>query len=67
MRFYFEFKGKKLQGTECFSYQEARFILVKILDQCMRTYKKRYDKKIYGNEELKLQHKILSKLNLVIL
>lgn len=66
MKFHFEFKGKKLKGTECFSYQEAKFNLIKVLDQCMITYRRSYNKKIGGTEELKLQEKILSKLNLVI-
>ena len=41
MKLYFEFEGNKLKGTECYSYQGAKFILFKILDECMNTYKTR--------------------------
>lgn len=65
MKLYIEFNGNKLRGTECFSYQEARFMLIKILDQCMESYKKYYNKRIFGSEELQMQYKILSKLKMI--
>lgn len=65
MKLYIEFDGQKLSGTECFSYQEARFVLHKILDKCIVRYAKTQNKKIFGHEELKLHDKILAKLKLV--
>lgn len=66
MKIYLEFEGNKLTGTECINYQEARYIIIKILDQCMLRYKKYHNKKLFGHEEEKLQHKILSKLRFVV-
>jgi hypothetical protein len=66
MKFYFEFKGKKLKNTECFSYQEGQFILFKIVDQCLDTYRRNYNNQIFGDEELRIQEKILSQLKLRI-
>lgn len=66
MQYYFEFKGKKLKNTECFTYQEGQFILLKIVDQCLSEYRKYYDQQIFGEEELRFQEKILSHLTLRI-
>ena len=66
MKFYFEFKGKKLRNTECFSYQEGQFILLKIVDQCLSVYRKNYNNQIFGEEELRFQEKVLSHLRLRI-
>jgi hypothetical protein len=65
MKFYIEFQGYKLTKTECYNYEEARYFLTKILDQCMHCYKQRNPVKISGSEEFNLQYKILSKLKLV--
>lgn len=66
MLYYFEFKGKKLKNTECFSYQEGQFILLKIVDQCLAEYRKKMKPQIFGEEELRFQEKILSNLTLRI-
>ena len=66
MKLYFEFEGNKLKGTECYSYQGAKFILFKILDECMNTYKMKNRNRVMGYDEIILQHKILSKLKLVL-
>lgn len=66
MKLYIEFDGRKLTGTECFSYQEAQFVLYKILEKCMARYSKNHGKRIFEHEELKLQDKILSKLKLIV-
>jgi hypothetical protein len=66
MTFYFEFKGKKLKNTECFSYQEGQFILFKIVDECLAAYRRNYNNQIFGDEELRIQEKILSQLKLRI-
>ncbi|MGZ3692296.1 MAG: hypothetical protein ACXVAX_12380 [Pseudobdellovibrio sp.] len=66
MKLYFEFEGNKLKGTECYSYHSAKFMLFKILDECMNTYKTRSKNKMLGNDEIIMQHKILSKLKLVL-
>lgn len=66
MVYYFEFKGKKLRNTECFSYQEGQFILLKIVDQCLSEYRKNMNQQIFGEEELRFQEKILAHLTLRI-
>lgn len=63
---YFEFKGKKLSGTDCYTYQEAKYVLFKIVDQCISTYKKKYNKHLTASEELYMYYKILSKLQMVV-
>lgn len=65
MKLYFEFKGKKLKGTESFSYQEAKYKLAKLLEQCINTHKKAYNIAYLGEEELILSQKILMNLTLV--
>lgn len=65
MTLYLEFNGKRLKGTECFNYQEARYVLIKILDQCMDTYKKNYNERVSATEQLQIQYKILSSLKMV--
>lgn len=66
MKFYYEFKGNKLLGTECFSYQEAKVVLVKIVDQCVKSYRRNYGHYLLTHDELRLQSKILSQLKLVV-
>ncbi len=66
MLYYFEFKGKKLRNTECFSYQEGQFILLKIVEQCLNEYRKNMNQQIFGEEELRFQEKVLSHLTLRI-
>lgn len=66
MLYYFEFKGKKLKNTECFSYQEGQFILLKIVDQCLAEYRKKMNQQVFGEEELRFQEKVLSYLTLRI-
>lgn len=66
MLYYFEFKGKKLKNTECFTYQEGQFILLKIVDQCLSEYRIKRNHQIFGEEELRFQEKILSHLTLRI-
>ena len=65
MKFYIEFQGYKITKTECYNYEEARYFLTKILDQCMHCYKRKENRKLSGAEEFKMQYKILSKLRLV--
>ena len=66
MKFYYELKGNKLNGTECRSYQQAKFILFKIIDECIEHYEFAHNRKMNCTEELRFQNKILSKLKLVI-
>lgn len=65
MTLYFEFKGKKLKGTESFSYQEAKYKLAKLVEQCIDAHKFSYNKTYLGEEELILCNKILINLKLV--
>lgn len=65
MKLYIEFAGTKLNGTECLTYQEARFMVFKIVDQCIVNYRKHNKRKVFATEEMWLQSKILAKLKLI--
>ncbi len=65
MKLYIEFAGAKLSGTECLTYQEAQFMVFKIIDQCIVNYRKHNNRKVFAPEEMKLQTKIMSKLKLI--
>lgn len=65
MKLYLEFAGTKLNGTECLTYQEAQFMVFKIIDQCIVNYRKNNKRKVFAPEEMKMQSKIMSKLKLI--
>lgn len=67
MKLYIEFAGTKLSGTECVTYQEAKFMVFKIIDQCILNYRNNTKRKILATEEMKLQSKIMSKLKLKLI
>ena len=65
MKYYFELNGRKLEQSECYSYNEIYHQLHDVLDQCVKRYRECYRYDATRSELIRLQEKILARIRIV--